>query len=401
MKVAVVSGSRADYGLLRPTIKALRADSRFELALLVTAMHLQDRHGRTVEEIQDDGVPITARVPAGEPVEHRGDFSRNLGQATVSFTDALAACAPDFLLVLGDRYEVLAAALAATALGIPIAHLHGGELSEGSLDDATRHCVTKLAHLHFVATPEYAQRVCQLGEEPWRVHVVGAAGIESILALDLLDRDALAAALELTGLERPLISLTLHAASLTPERAASEADAVASAIDEVLGETGTVVLTLPNDDPGSSSVRDRLLGWSLGQRRVHAYESLGQLRYLSLLKHADAVVGNSSSAVLEAPAFRVPVVNVGDRQRGRIQPPNVLSVAPDRRAISQALRRALDPTFRASFADMENLYGDGRVSCRVLAVLLTASQEPHLRQKRFFDLPDGRWRDGLPLGNVA
>jgi UDP-hydrolysing UDP-N-acetyl-D-glucosamine 2-epimerase len=397
VKVAVVSGTRADYGLLRPTIAALRDDERFELALLVTAMHLTEEQGSTIDEIVADGNPITARVPAGGRVERAGDYARNLGQATVAFTDALAASAPGFLLVLGDRFEILAAALAATGLGIPIAHLHGGELSEGSLDDATRHCLTKLAHLHFVATRQYAERVCQLGEEPWRVHVVGAAALESILSLELLDRASLAAALEVE-LEPPLISLTLHGESLEPGRAEHDAEAVTASLDEVLDGDGTVVLTLPNDDPGSAMVREQLVAWARGRERVHVYPSLGQHRYLSLLSHADAVVGNSSSAVIEAPAFRVPVVNVGARQAGRLAPANVLSVAARRDALVPALRRALDPGFRASLANMENPYGDGQVSSRILAVLAAAPPASELRRKHFFDLPDGPWRSALPLG---
>lgn len=400
MRVAIVSGSRADYGLLRPTIQAMRADPRFEPALLVTAMHLQPCYGRTISEIEADGIPIAARVPAGGPVDQPGDFGRNLGTATISFTDALSACHPDLLLVLGDRFEILAASLAATGLSLPIAHMHGGELSEGSLDDATRHCVTKLAHLHLVAAPEYAERVLQFGEEPWRIHVVGAAGLESILSLDLLERDALAAALGLPRLEPPLISLTLHAASLTPARSAEEAAAVAGAVDDVLQDAGTVIVTLPNDDPGSGAVRERLQAWTAERDRVHAFDSLGQLRYLSLLRHADAVVGNSSSAVLEAPAFAVPVVNVGDRQRGRIHPANVISVPAERTAIATALGTALTPAFRESINDMVNPYGDGRVSHRVLNALARAPEPARLREKRFVDLPDGDWRV-LASGAVA
>lgn len=395
MKIAVISGSRADYGLLRPTIAAIHDDPRFELALLVSAMHLQKEHGMTVREIEADGYPITARVPAGEPIRRPGDFARNLGSATIAFTDALAACRPGLLLVLGDRFEVLAAALAATGLSIPIAHLHGGELSEGSLDDAMRHGVTKLAHLHFVATRQYAERACQLGEEPWRVHVVGAAGLESIVGLDLLDHGALAGALSLDRLEPPLLAFTLHPASLEPDRSGEEARAVASAVDDVLHGHGTVVLTLPNDDPGSAEVRRQLLAWAASSDRVHAFPSLGQLRYLSLLRHADAVVGNSSSAVIEAPAFKLPVVNVGDRQRGRIHPANVLSAPPERAAVANTLRQALDPAFRASLADMENPYGDGQVSRRILEVLAAAPSGERLRRKHFFDLPDSRWRSEL------
>jgi UDP-hydrolysing UDP-N-acetyl-D-glucosamine 2-epimerase len=401
MKVAVVTGSRADYGLLRPSIEALQADPRFEPVVLVTAMHLEERHGLTIRAIEADGIPIAAQVPAGGPVERAGDFGRNIASATAGFTEALSQAGPDILLVLGDRFEVLAAALAATGLGIPIAHLHGGELSEGSLDDATRHCVTKLAHLHLVATRRYAERVCQLGEEPWRVHVVGATGMESIRSLPLLDPSALADALELAELERPLLSITLHPASLTPEQAEADATALTEAVDEVLEGAGTVVLTLPNDDPGSHAMREHLTRWARASERVHAFESLGQLRYLSLLRHADAIVGNSSSAVLEAPAFRLPAVDVGERQRGRIHPDNVLSVPAQRGEIARALRRALDPAFRESLHAMEQPYGDGRVSHRVLAVLAAAPPREPLRHKRFLDLPDGPWREQLDLGGTA
>lgn len=400
MKVAVVTGSRADYGLLRPTIVALSDDDRFELALLVTAMHLEKRHGMTIGEIERDGFAIAARVPVARQVERPGEIARKLGETTTAFTDVLDALRPDILLVLGDRFEVLAASLAATGLSIPIAHLHGGELSEGSLDDAMRHCVTKLAHLHFVATNEYAERVCQLGEEPWRVNVVGAAAIESIKALELLDRKMLASALQVDRFDSPLISLTLHAASLRPEQADGAAQAVASALDDVLDSRGTVILTLPNDDPGSTVVRDRLLEWADAHTRVHAFESLGQLRYLSLLSHADAVVGNSSSALIETPSFRVPVVNVGDRQLGRIHPANVLSVPADRDSISRALRSVLEPGFRNSLASMDNPFGDGKVSSRVLAVLAAAPPAEELRRKRFVDLPDGAWRSSLELGGA-
>lgn len=392
MRVAVVTGTRADYGLLRPTIGALHEDSRFDVAVLATAMHLSERHGMTISEVEADDWPRILRVPAGRVVEQPGDFARNIGGATLAFVDALGGCSPDLVLVLGDRWEILAAVLAATGLELPVAHLHGGELSEGSLDDATRHCITKLAHLHLVAADAYAQRVVQLGEEPWRVHVVGAAGLESILALEPLTREQLSETLGLAGRERPLISLTLHAASLNPDHSLDTANAVITAIDDVLaGTEGSVVLTLPNDDPGSEVIRRRLLEWSQGAPRVHAFESLGQLRYLSLLRHCDAIVGNSSSAVLEAPAFRLPAVNVGSRQQGRIQPANVISVPAEREAVGNALRRALDPAFRRSLEGMSNPYGDGNVSRRVVRVLADAPPAADLRRKRFFDLPDGPW----------
>jgi len=391
LKVAVVTGGRADYGLLRPTIAALDADERFELRLVAAAMHFSDAHGHTIDEILADGLVVAARVPARYDGAARGDFARNLGAAVVDFTEALAGA--DLLLVLGDRYEALAAALAATGLGVPIAHLHGGELSEGSLDDATRHCVTKLAHVHLVATRAYADRVRQLGEEPERIHVVGAAGLEAIRTLTLLDRDALAAQLGVDALASPLVALTMHPASLAPDEARADALAVVDGVRDALSGQGTVVATLPNDDPGNAAVREVLLAYAAADAAVHAFAALGQLRYLSLLAACDVVVGNSSSAIIEAPSFRVPVVNVGDRQSGRTMAANIASVPAQREAVAEAVRGALEPQAKAALRDLRTPYGDGRVSERVLAILAALPPAAQLRRKRFVDLPDGPWRE--------
>jgi len=381
VKVAVVTGTRADYGLLRPTIAALHSDSRFELQLLVSAMHLSERFGSTEREIE---FPIAARVPAAADDDDAGSLARRISLATAGFADAFAELQPGALVVLGDRYEMLAAAIAALAFGIPVAHIHGGELSEGSADDAMRHCITKLSHLHFVATRAYGERVCQLGERPERVHVVGAAALESIRDLPLLQADALAAELGI-ALERPLVAFTFHPASLSPDGAAEQVAAVMAGVEEV--SPGTVVVTLPNDDPGNGPVRAALSRWT----GVHAFESLGQLRYLSLLKSADAMVGNSSSGLIEAPAFELPVVNVGDRQRGRITAPNVIDCEPD--GVADALRSALDPAFRDSLRGMANPYGGGDMSAHVIEAL--AALPRNVRDKEFLDLPDGSWRSTL------
>jgi UDP-hydrolysing UDP-N-acetyl-D-glucosamine 2-epimerase len=399
MRVAAVTGSRADYGLLRPTLDALREHGGFDVRLLVTAMHLDPEYGETLEQIEADGHAIAARVPAGVSARGREDFARNLGLATVGLGEALAACAPDALLVLGDRFETLAAALAALGQGLPVVHMHGGELSEGSLDDSMRHCITKLAHLHLVATRSHAERVCQLGEDPSRVYVVGAAGLESIRRLGLLGRDELAEALEVDHLAAPLVTMTFHPASLDPHSSGAQAEAVAGAVDDVLAGEGCVVVTLPNDDLGSASVRARLTSWARGRDNVHVFAALGQHRYLSLLSHADAVLGNSSSALIEAPSFRLPVVNVGERQRGRLAAANVLDCAAARPAVAAALRTALDPAFRASLGDLRNPYDRGDVSARVLAVLRAAPLQ-ELLDKRFYDLADAPWRRRLALAEV-
>lgn len=394
-RVAVVTGTRADYGLLRPSIAALDADPRFELLLVVCAMHLSPRFGATISSIEDDGFPIAARVETDPEDEADGALGRRIAKATTGFTSSWTTLQPDIVVVLGDRYEMLAAALAASACAIPVAHIHGGELSEGSLDDAMRHCITKLSHLHLVATRSYGERVCQLGEQPERVHVVGAAAIDAIGDLDLLDEAALAD--DLGPLERPLAVVTLHPASLDAGAARHDAEAVVAGIDAALGPAGTVIVTLPNDDPGNAETREVLLQWAAARPGVTTHDSLGHLRYLSLLSCADVVIGNSSSALIEAPEFRLPAVNIGDRQRGRVMGANVLSVPADARAVADAVSTAVSPPFRTSLDALVNPYRIGSVSQRLLEILSSVDDADRLRDKAFFDVPDEPWRAGLEL----
>ena len=300
--------------------------------------------------------------------------------------------------MLGDRYEMLSAALAATGLGIPIAHVHGGELSLGSLDDAVRHSITKLSHLHFVAARPYGERVVQLGERPERVHVVGAAGVEAIKTLELLDPEALGARLGGIELASPIAAVTFHPASLDPGLAGAQADELCRALAGSFEGAGTVIVTLPNDDPGNAAVRERLLGLADAHEKVHAFDSLGTVGYLSLLRSADVVIGNSSSAILEAPSFGLPAVNVGERQRGRLMGENVISAEPEAKAISAAIARALDPAFRERIREIESPFGDGEVSSKILAAIAAAPDADELRHKEFFDLPEGPWRERLELG---
>ena len=388
MRVAVVTGTRADYGLLRPTIAALHADPRFELQLIATAMHLSERFGMTVAAIE---FPLAARVETAPDDDEPGALGRRLGLAITGFTAAFAELQPQALVVLGDRYEMLGAGLAAAAHAVPVLHIHGGELSEGSLDDAMRHCITKLSHVHLTATRAYGERVCQLGEQPERVYVTGAAALDSIRELELLDRSALAAALG-TTLSSPLVALTLHPVSFDAADAESE---VLGGLEAVLPDDASVIVSLPNDDPGNTAVRERLEAWAQQRSGARAFESLGQLRYLSLLAHADVMVGNSSSGLIEAPAFALPVVNVGERQRGRVAGANVISCAPQREAVAASVREALAPGFREALRSAENPYAGGSVRDRVLEVL--AQLPADARDKRFLDLPDAPWRAALQL----
>ena len=402
IRVAIVTGTRADFGLLRPTIEAMRADERFEPRVIAAAMHLSPAFGNTIEEIADAKIEVAARVETEPESDQAGDFGRRIGMAVLGFTKELQRLDPDLLLVLGDRYEMLGAALAATGLEIPVAHVHGGELSQGSLDDAMRHSITKLSHLHFVAARPYGERVVQLGEQPERVHVVGAAGIETIKMLELLERDQLAERLGGIELAEPLAAVTFHPASLDPDSAGEQADQLARAIAEAFADRGTVIVTLPNDDPGNAAVRERLLRLAEEQGNVHAFDSLGAVGYLSLLRSADVVIGNSSSAILEAPSFELPAVNVGERQRGRLTADNVISSEPEAGAISDAIAKALDPGFRKGLQGMESPFGDGEVSARILEAIAAAPDAPELRRKAFHDVEDsGGWREQLELGGSS
>lgn len=396
-RVAAVTGSRADYGLLRPTLAALHGDPRFELSLLVCAMHLSRRFGSTVEEIERDGFPIAARIDTAAEDDEAGAYGRRLALAIAGFTQAMCASRPDVLLLLGDRYEMLAAALVASGLGITIAHMHGGELSEGSLDDAMRHSITKLAHLHLVAARTYGERVCQLGERPESVRVVGGAGIEAVRTLVPLGREELAAELGLNELGSPLIVVTLHPESQHPEASVALAREVVAILETLADEGATLVVTLPNDDLGNAEVRQELLALCARSPWAHAFDSLGQHRYLSLLSHADLMLGNSSSGLLEAPAFGLPVVNIGERQRGRIMSAGVLSCPAESEAILAAARHGLEPGFRAGLAGKASPFGSGRVSAAVVAALAELELDGSLPPKRFLDLPDGPWRAGLGL----
>lgn len=398
IKVAIVTGNRADFGLLRPTIEAMLEDERFEPRLIATAMHLSPTFGNTIEEIEARRLEIAARVETEPELDEPGAFGRRIGAAVLGFNQELGRLDPDLVLVLGDRYEMLGAALAATGLGIPIAHIHGGELSLGSLDDAMRHSITQLSHLHFVAARPYAERVVQLGAQPDRVHIVGAAGLEAIRRGELADEVVLRELLGGLELEAPVAAVTFHPASLEPDLAGGQTDELCRALTEVFGERGTVVITLPNDDPGNDAVRERL--WFLANERenVHAFDSLGSAGYLGLLRSADVVIGNSSSAILEAPSFGLPAVNVGDRQHGRLMAENVISTDPEASAIVKGIEQGLDPAFREGLRELKSPFGDGNVSARILEAIAAAPPGEELRRKRFHDLPDGPWRESLDLG---
>ncbi len=379
-KIAVVTGTRAEYGLLQPLLSLIRKDPRLELKLIVTGAHLSPAYGLTVREIEDDGFPIAARVDLGLGRDDALGIARAIARGVSGFAGAYARLKPDILVVLGDRYEILSAAAAALPFKLPVAHLHGGEGTEGVWDESIRHALTKLSHLHFPAAPAYARRILQMGEEPWRVHCFGSPGLDRIRGLKPLGKAPLEKELG-TTLEPPVGIVTYH-----PETLGLAGQDRLEAMLKALGRVpGTWIITYPNADAGGRAVIARLKAFARDYRagRARLYESLGQPRLFSLMRLADVMVGNSSSAILEAPAFRLPAVNIGDRQKARIRAGNVLDVPRgSAEEIEEALRRCLEPGFRRSMR-IASLSPRASPSRRIVEVLRTLRLEERLIKKGF------------------
>ena len=339
-KIAVMTGTRAEYGLMSWLIRELSRSDRFTLQLIVSGTHLSSRFGRTIEKITGDEIEIAAEVPCVRDDDSLLGMTTDFSKASAGFGEALGRLAPDLLVLLGDRYEALAAACAGTMLRIPIAHIHGGEITEGAaMDDAFRHAITKMAHLHFPAAEAYARRIVQMGEDPKRVHNVGAIGLDNFTRLKLLPRPVIAQELGLDAAKRWVL-VTFHPATLESADAAKQTRVLISALDRF--EDVELLVTKANADPGGRAVNAVWEEYSKAKPgRVKLHKSLGQVKYLSVMKQAAAVVGNSSSGVIEAPAAGVPTVNIGSRQKGRLMADTILQTAVDTAEIAAALQRLL------------------------------------------------------------
>ncbi len=385
-RICVVTGSRADYGLLQWLLHEIQQDAEIGLSVVATGMHLVGQYGNTWEAIEADGFVVTAKVEMLVAGDSRAAMAKSLGLGIVGMTDALVRLAPDIVVVLGDRIEPLAAAQAALILGIPVAHIHGGEISEGALDEPIRHAITKLADLHFAAAPAYAQRLVQMGESPERVFMVGAPGLEAMHRIKFEDRTTLECALG-APLADPLLLVTYHPATRSEGNDALAVDALIHALDEL--RQARIVVTGVNADSGRDLIARHFATWAaLHPTRVTLHPSLGQRRYLSVLRLAAAVVGNSSSGIIEAPALGVPTVNIGDRQRGRLRARSVIDCEGKHDAISAALARALSAEFRHSIADQPLPYGGGIGVGRAILSKIKAALAAGLPHKRFHDLAD-------------
>ena len=365
-KIAVFTGTRAEYGLLYWLLKDIKTDPDLELQLIVSAMHLSPEFGMTYQQIEADGFAITEKVEMLLSSDSAVGTAKSIGLGVIGFADALARIKPDVLIILGDRFEALAVAQAAMILRIPIAHIHGGEITEGAYDDAIRHAITKLSLLHFTSTETHRNRVIQLGESPSRVHNVGAVGLDHLARSDLMSVSALATSLSFK-LEQPYVLVTYHPVTLASEPAEESFLNLLAALDEY--PEFQVILTYPNADDGGRVIIPKLEAYAKKQsQRVLAIPSLGQLRYLSAVKHAAVVVGNSSSGIIEVPSFKVPTVNIGERQRGRLAAKSVFSCAADTGSIVSTLSSALD----ADLSQVSNPYSKGNASGAILEQLKLA-----------------------------
>lgn len=382
-RIVVVTGSRAEYGLLASLLEVLNGDPAVELGLIVTGTHLSQHFGMTVGDIERDGFTVSERVPLPLDDDSPVGTAQAMAVALADIAEALSRIQPDIVVLLGDRFETLAAAQAALVIGAVVAHIHGGEATEGALDDCFRHAVSKLAHLHFVAAEPYRRRVVQMGEAPDRVFNVGALGLDAIANTALLDREALERTLGFVLGDRYLL-LTYHPVTLDPGFGAEALAAALKALDRY--PEYAIIATGHNADTGNRRLGVMIERFAAERpSRVTFRMSLGRRGYLSAMKHAAAVVGNSSSGIIEAPAMGVPTVNIGDRQKGRLRADSVIDCAGEEKAIVAALDRALDSRFRKQVRGTTSPYGRPGAA-RLIAETLKGVPLSGLVIKRFHDI---------------
>jgi GDP/UDP-N,N'-diacetylbacillosamine 2-epimerase (hydrolysing) len=381
-KICVFTGTRAEYGLLRWLMTDIQADPALELQLLVSGAHLSPEFGLTYREIEADGLRIDRKVEMLLSSDNAVGIAKSMALGLSGYAEAFDELRPDILVLLGDRFETFAAAAAALVAKIPVAHLHGGEITQGAFDDALRHAITKMSHLHFVALDAYRRRVIQLGEAPDNVFVVGGLGIDGMVRQPLLTRAELEKSLELRFAEKNLL-ITFHPATLEDASPAAQLEELFAALDRL--ENTLLLFTLPNADTGGRTLMNMVNAFAAARPdRARAFASLGQQRYLSCLQLVDAVVGNSSSGILEAPSFGIGTIDIGKRQLGRLKAESVIECDPERGQIGAALEKLYSPGFQARLQNVSNPYGDGTASKRILEILRTHPLDK-LIMKRFHD----------------
>ncbi len=376
-KVCVVSSGRADYGMLYWPMREIQNAPDLELQTIVTGMHLSLEYGMTVDTFSEDGFPVSKRVEMLLSGDSSVAVTKSLGLAVIGFAGALQELEPDVVILLGDRFEILAAAQAALIAKIPVAHLYGGDTTEGAFDESIRHSITKLSHLHFVSNQVSAQRVRQMGENPDHIYVVGSSGLDSIRMSYLLERTEFFERIEFTARQKNLL-ITFHPITLG-EVSSQDAFLELLAALDMLGNDFGLIFTRPNADTAGKALNVMLDEYVESRTNAKVYDALGK-NYLSALTHVDAVVGNSSSGIYEAPSFGIATVNIGDRQKGRLQAGSVINCGPARNEVVRAINRALSE----DFSDTVNPYGDGYASGRIVTEMRAVTDFPSLLQKHFF-----------------
>lgn len=381
-KICVVTGTRAEYGLLYWLMKELQEDPDFELQIIATGMHLSPEFGLTYQQIEQDGFIINEKVEMLLSSDTPVGITKSLGLATIGFADSLERLSPDLLVVLGDRYEILAAVQAALVARIPVAHIAGGDTTEGAIDEAIRHSITKMSHLHFVTNEISAQRVRQLGENPVHVYNVGHTGIDAIKRVRLLEKKELEESLGFAF--KPINFLvTFHPVTLEEASSQTQFQELLDALDSFGPEVG-IIITKPNSDTDGRVLIKMIDEFCQTRPHVQAYVSLGQQRYLSAIHHVNAVIGNSSSGLYEVPAFKKPTINIGDRQKGRLKSSSVMDCPPEKEAIIQAIQMGL----QQDWSGVESMYGDGGASEKIIAILKQQKTYEALLQKHFYKVSD-------------
>ena len=380
-KICVVTGTRAEYGLLRRLLLILKNDPQIELQLVVTGSHLSPSHGMTVDEIESDGFVPVAKLSVDLSDDSKLATVKVMADVTSQIAKTLSSLNPDVVVLLGDRYEILATAQAALILGIPVAHIHGGEITSGAFDDSIRHAVTKMSSLHFVAAEDYARRVVQLGEQPNSAFNVGSLGVENALTSKFMNKSELSKTLNVE-LENPILLVTYHPTTRSTMSVAEEIDQVLSALENF--SYCTIVFTGVNADPGNSEVSSRIAKFVQRDTKLRSlHASLGQNKYLSLLNLCDVVIGNSSSGIIEAPAFGKPTVNIGNRQDGRLRAGSIIDVTINHDQIKTAIETALSPIWQEHCTGQKLPYAAGKTAQRIAEILKTSETK---LQKTFFNI---------------
>lgn len=380
-KICVVTGTRAEYGLLYWLMKEIVLDGELDLQIIATGMHLSPEFGLTYKEIEKD-FNINKKIEILLSSDSHLGISKSMGLAQISFSEAYEELKPDVIVLLGDRYEIFSAASTALIANIPIAHLHGGEVTEGAFDESLRHSITKMSHIHFTAAEEYKKRVIQLGEQPFNVHNVGGLGIENIKRLDLLSKNEFEKSINFK-LNKKNILVTFHPVTLENYTAKEQFQELLDAVDEL--EDTTIIFTKANSDTNGRIINDMIDSYvKLNSLKSISFTSLGQLRYLSSLKYVDAVVGNSSSGLLEAPSFKIATINIGDRQKGRLKAKSVIDIKP----IKNEILKSLDYIYTYEFSNIlkktKNPYGDGMASKKILDIIRNTNLD-NILKKTFYD----------------